>query len=93
MEILREAGFDEEEAVIAFEVIWAYFIGQLRVYDTFASTDGAMAHAPDAEMMTGLAKVMDTAPSISPEEYFLRGFDILLDGLTARLAAKQTALD
>jgi AcrR family transcriptional regulator len=93
VEILREAGFDEEEAVIAFEVIWAYFQGQLRVYDTLVSAKGDMAHAPDAGMWTGLAQVMDAAPSISPAEYFDRGFDILLDGLTARLAAKQALLN
>jgi TetR/AcrR family transcriptional regulator, tetracycline repressor protein len=91
LDTLREAGFDEEEAVIAFEVIWAYFWGQLRVYDTLVSAEGDIIHAPDG-LWTGLATVMDTAPSISPAEYFDRGFDILLDGLTARLAAKHSAV-
>lgn len=92
LEILREAGFDEEEAVIAFEVIWAYFQGQLRVYDTLLSAEDGVIHGPDSGIWTGLARIMDTAPSISPADYFDRGFDLLLDGLTARLAAKQAAL-
>jgi AcrR family transcriptional regulator len=88
MKILAEAGFDDEEAAVAFEVIWAYFQGQLRVYDLLvAGRDG-----PDGPTEPRARPLLDPVmrmPQLSPEEYFERGFVILLDGLRARLAEKQ----
>ena len=36
-----------------------------------------------------LGRIVKRAPNVSPEDYFERGFDILLDGLRGRLLAKQ----
>jgi TetR/AcrR family tetracycline transcriptional repressor len=98
MAILTDAGFDEEDAAVAFEVIWAYFQGQLRIYERLtapASPDGpALAavteHGATPTLWPGLAQVIEGVPSLSPVDFFERGFETLLDGLRARLAAQRT---
>jgi len=87
MEILTEAGFGEEDAAVAFEVIWAYFLGQLRVYRGLTSVSEDDAHGTQPQLWPGLLNVMEKVPSLSPEDFFERGFEILLDGLRSRLAA------
>jgi AcrR family transcriptional regulator len=84
MEILADAGFDEEDAALAFEVVWAYFVGQLNAYEVIVAP--RVNHADQGtELWPILGQAGDGTP-VSPEEYFERGFDILLDGLRARLA-------
>ena len=88
LEILTEAGFDDEDAAVAFEVIWAYFVGQLRVYEGLTSANGALADGPKPNLWPGLAKVVESVPALSPDDFFERGFEILLDGLRSRLAKR-----
>ena len=85
MEILIDAGFSEEDAAIAFEVIWAYHLGQVRIYDMLTSRDPDTP-AARPPLWPGLARVIENVPSLSPEDFFDRGFEILLDGLRARIA-------
>lgn len=86
MAILTDAGFGEEDAAVAFEVIWAYFQGQLRVYEGLTTPAGPADHGATPALWPGLAQVVEGVPSLSPVDFFERGFEILLDGLRARLS-------
>jgi AcrR family transcriptional regulator len=102
MAILTDAGFGEEDAAVAFEVIWAYFQGQLRIYERLttpaapaavapaaaASAAAALDHGATPALWPSLAQVIAGVPSLSPVDFFERGFETLLDGLRTRLAAK-----
>jgi hypothetical protein len=102
MAILTDAGFGEEDAAVAFEVIWAYFQGQLRIYERLttpaapaavapaaaASSAAALDHGATPALWPSLAQVIAGVPSLSPVDFFERGFETLLDGLRTRLAAK-----
>lgn len=87
MDILRSAGFTQEDAALAFEVVWAYFHGQLRVYEQLRALDDQPAELLHADRWPLLAEVVRSAPGLDPDDYFDRGFEIVLDGLRARLAA------
>ncbi len=89
MAILADAGFHHEDAAVAFEVIWAYSLGQQRLYQGLTPPPGAVSMpANRSRLWPTLAEVVETAPGVSPEDYFVRGFEILLDGLRARLAVR-----
>jgi TetR/AcrR family transcriptional regulator, tetracycline repressor protein len=87
MAILADAGFGAEEAAVAFEVVWAYSIGQQRVYQGLTRPNGAGVVPDMMHLSPTLAEVVQTAPGLVPEDYFDRGFEILLDGLRTRLAS------
>jgi AcrR family transcriptional regulator len=87
MAILADAGFRDEDAAVAFEVIWAYSLGQQRLYQGLTPPPGAIPKpANQSGLWPTLAEVVGTTPGVGPEDYFDRGFEILLDGLRARLA-------
>ena len=83
--ILTEAGFNEEDAAVAFEVIWAYFEGQLRIYSRLTTMDDDEPDYPLRRLWPDLARVMKKVPTLSPDDFFDRGFEILLDGLRCRI--------
>ncbi len=87
MAILADAGFGAEEAAVAFEVVWAYSIGQQRVYQGLTRPNGSGVVPDMMHLSPTLAEVVQTAPGLVPEDYFDRGFEILLDGLRTRLAS------
>ena len=89
LDILAEAGLSEEEAAVAFEVIWAYFQGQLRVCEPLLRARAEGDDVPDTPMAPSLARVMDRLPGTTPEDFFELGLEIFLDGLRARLANRQ----
>jgi TetR/AcrR family tetracycline transcriptional repressor len=91
--ILEDAGFDDEEVAVAFELVWAFFIGQARINERLVARQQAFAHGSRSDAYPVLARVMRRAPNVSPEEYFDRGFDIILDGLRLRLAAQATLVE
>jgi len=86
MAILADAGFDEDDAALAFEVIWAYFVGQLSSYEVVVEL--RHKHPEFADDLWPVLGAAGQGVPLSPEEYFERGFEILLDGLRARLARK-----
>lgn len=86
--ILEDAGFDEDLPLV-FEVIWAYVLGQVRVYENLAARRDAPADGEATNAYPLLARVLARVPPASPEEHFDRGFEIVLDGLRQRLAAKR----
>jgi AcrR family transcriptional regulator len=90
LDILTEAGLTDEEAAVAFEVIWAYFQGQLRVCEPLLRARADGDEAPEAPMAPSLARVMDRLPGTTPEDFFELGLEIFLDGLRARLAARDS---
>lgn len=77
LDILADAGFGPEDTTVAFEAIWAYVVGQLYLFEE--------GQASPRRWPT-LANVLAEQPDLSPEAYFDRGFELLLDGLRARLA-------
>ena len=87
--ILIEAGFSDEDAAVAFEVIWAYFQGQLRIYSRLTSMEEEPTGYPFRRMWPDLARVIENVPTLSADDFFDRGFEILLDGLRSRIAARQ----
>ncbi|HEY4332551.1 MAG TPA: TetR/AcrR family transcriptional regulator [Ilumatobacteraceae bacterium] len=87
MNILAEAGLDDDDAAVAFQVIWAYFQGQLRICEPLLRSRAEGIDLPETPMSPSLARVMASVPSMSPEDFFERGMEIFLDGLRARLAA------
>lgn len=80
LDILADAGFGPEDTTVAFEAIWAYTTGQLYLFG-----EGQ----PIASRWPGLADVLAEQPDLSPEAYFDRGFELLLDGLRARLKSNR----
>jgi TetR/AcrR family tetracycline transcriptional repressor len=91
MDLLIEAGFDEADAATAFEVIWAYFHGQLHMSENLLRSRAQSSAAPEVPTPPVLARLVSHLPSLSPEDLFVRGLDILLDGLRAKLAAQSAA--
>ncbi|HEY4333019.1 MAG TPA: TetR family transcriptional regulator [Ilumatobacteraceae bacterium] len=89
LSILVEAGFDETDLAIAFELIWAYFLGQIRIHEHLVSLGEGAVEGPTTNSYPVLAGVINRVPSVSPVEYFERGFQILLMGLRAQLEAKR----
>jgi TetR/AcrR family transcriptional regulator, tetracycline repressor protein len=84
--ILTDAGFDDDDVTVAFELMWAYMIGQIRIHEHLVTRRDAVTPEGPTSSYPILAAVIDRVPSIPPEEYFERGFAILLEGLEARLA-------
>jgi AcrR family transcriptional regulator len=91
LDILAEAGLTDEEAAVAFQVIWAYFMGQLRVCEPLLRARADGDEVPETPMAPSLARVMERAPASTPEGFFELGLDIFLDGLRARLATRSGA--
>lgn len=91
LDILVEAGLCEEDAAIAFQVIWAYFLGQLHVCEPLLRHRGEGIDLSQPTVSPALARVIASVPSMSPEDFFERGLEIFLDGLRARLAAQAAA--
>ncbi|MBO0731887.1 MAG: TetR/AcrR family transcriptional regulator C-terminal domain-containing protein [Acidimicrobiaceae bacterium] len=77
LDILDHAGFGPEDTTVAFEAIWAYVVGQLYLFEEGQSSP---------RRWPTLANVLAEQPDLSPEAYFDRGFELLLDGLRSRLA-------
>jgi AcrR family transcriptional regulator len=90
MEILIDAGLTPEDAAVAFEVLWAYFQGQLRIYDQLMVRDVDDPHGATPRWL-GLEEIIQRVPSLSAEDFFDRGFEILLDGLRVRIEATRRA--
>jgi TetR/AcrR family transcriptional regulator, tetracycline repressor protein len=90
MAILADAGFDGDDAALAFEVVWAYFVGQLNAYEVIVHPTTNRRDADGESLWPILGQDTGETP-VSPEEYFERGFHILLDGLRAMLARKVAA--
>lgn len=86
LDILTEAGLTDEEAAVAFQVIWAYFLGQLRACEPLLRARSDSDEAPEVLMAPSLARVMDRLPGATPENFFELGLEIFIDGLRARLA-------
>jgi TetR/AcrR family transcriptional regulator, tetracycline repressor protein len=86
--ILEDAGFDDEEVAVAFELIWAFFLGQVRIHDHLVARQEGQAEGSTHNAYPVLGRIVRRAPNVSPEDYFDRGFDILIEGLRGRLAAK-----
>jgi TetR/AcrR family transcriptional regulator, tetracycline repressor protein len=80
LDILADAGFSPEDTTVAFEAIWAYTTGQLYLFEEGQAT---------TTKWPGLANVLAEQPDLSPEAYFDRGFELLLDGLRARAARRR----
>jgi AcrR family transcriptional regulator len=90
LDILVEAGLSDEDAAVAFQVIWAYFQGQLRVCEPLLQARAEGDDIPDLPMAPSLARVVARVPTFTPEDFFERGLEIFLDGLRARLASSNT---
>lgn len=88
LDILLEAGLSDDEAAVAFEVIWAHFQGQLRICEPLLRARAVGDDVPETPMAPSLARVMHQLPDATPEDFFELGLDIFLDGLKARIAAK-----
>jgi AcrR family transcriptional regulator len=91
LDILAEAGLNDDEAAVAFEVIWAHFQGQLRICEPMLRARAQPDGVPEAPMAPTLTRVMHRLPDTTPEDFFELGLEILIDGLKARVAAKDAA--
>lgn len=89
LEILEDAGFDGTDLAISFELIWAFFLGQVRIHEQLFGRPEVVLEGPTTNAYPMLAEVINRSPSMSPEEYFERGFLILLMGLKARLEQRR----
>jgi TetR/AcrR family transcriptional regulator, tetracycline repressor protein len=87
--IFADAGFDDTDTAIAFEVTWAYFIGQVRIHEHLVARLEGYVEGGTSNSYPVLARVVDRAPPVSPEEHFERGLDIIIAGLRDRLETKQ----
>ena len=83
--ILVDAGFEGDDLSVAFELIWAYVIGQIRIHEQSTSRREAAGDGPTSSYPV-LAAVIQRIPAVSPEEYFDRGFAFIIEGLQAHLA-------
>ncbi len=86
LDILADAGLSDEDAAVAFQAIWAYFQGQLRVCEPLVRARAEGDEVPGIPMAPSLARVMERVPASSPEGFFELGLEIFLDGLRARAA-------
>lgn len=83
MEILRDAGFDQDEAGIVFNVIHAYMAGQYGI----DNGDAVRGRADLGEMTPSMAQ----ASRPSSDDVFVYGFETVLLGLRARLTGRRRA--
>jgi TetR/AcrR family transcriptional regulator, tetracycline repressor protein len=91
MEILLESGLDERDAAIAFQCIWAFFVGQLRINEPLLRGRAEGAEVAEAPVSPALARVLAMLPDMAPEDFFEFGLGVFVDGLKARLAADGAA--
>ena len=70
MAILTDAGFDPEQADLAFATLFTFMLGQIEL--------DAIMNSADAEEDT-------IAPSVQRDEIFEFAFDVMLEGLARRL--------
>ena len=77
LEILRDAGFDERTALLAYGAMFTYMVGQLDL-DVLGVENG------DGNDPTQFAELIDRRAGgrrPTPDEFFDFGFDVLLAGL------------
>jgi TetR/AcrR family transcriptional regulator, tetracycline repressor protein len=77
MAILRDAGFDESRALLAYGAMFTYMIGQL---DLDVASD-RVRDSPDASKFAELVDRRADGRRPSPDDFFDFGFDLLLAGL------------
>lgn len=77
-EILRDAGFDDDTAALAYGSLFTYMVGQLDL-------DLATRRAAESSDDHRFAELVDRQDRPSPDDLFDFGFEALLSGLKALL--------
>ena len=91
LRILREAGFDEREAVSAFRTLFIYVFGSAafnppeHAEAMRRASLAAIAVLPPDQYPHVSSALADFGRVFEPEEQFLRGLDHILDGFEAAL--------
>jgi TetR/AcrR family transcriptional regulator, tetracycline repressor protein len=82
MEILLSAGFPDADVLLGYAMIHTYLFGRYQVVMR------AEWDEPD-DVDDTIARLIALAPSLGGRDFFAFGVDTIIDGLRARLAARQ----
>jgi len=91
LDALRTAGFDEAGAALAYQTVISFIDGALLEWprETYGGAKGweRISRTVDPESYPRMAEIAPHASRLGWDEIFWSGYDLLIQGLEARLAA------